>query len=152
MKLLVWQQLFLIGYCLYAAVAAYQGFEQTSQKKNAYGMSPRYFLLGAFVWADSMVLGAFWVAASAITWFFQDWLLFLLLFSIFWLVRSVGETVYWFNQQFSPLNRNPIEKLPGYNFVHNDSIWFIYQVLAQCVTVVAAIATLYFAHQWVNTF
>ena len=39
-----------------------------------------------------------------------------LVVSLFWVVRSTGEMIYWLNQQFSELNKNPI----GYFTFNHD--------------------------------
>ena len=100
------------------------------------------FIFGIFVWGDATVFGIFWFLASITTLLLNDWILFLLVFSVFWVVRSLGETIYWFNQQFSKVIQWPPEKLPFFKFFHNDSIWFVYQIVNQCITVVSIIVSI----------
>ena len=125
---------FLIFFTIYALSAFIFGLKQCRQQK-AYTLTPFLNPLGAFVWGDAVVFGLFWFLSSLVLLLLQDWLLFWLIFSVFWLVRSLGEMIYWFNQQFSTLNRNPAEKLWLYKYFKNDSIWFVYQIFWQCVLV-----------------
>lgn len=119
-----------------------------SKKGNAYGETKLLFPLGVFVWGDAVVFGLFWIVASFASYFLDDWILFLLIISVFWLVRSLGETIYWFNQQFSGKVRNKPEDLFFHSIFKNDSIWFVYQIIWQCVTVASIIATIYFTRLW----
>lgn len=144
------QQRIVLIYGLVNFLVFVKGFYETKYKRNAFGLTPFLSILGMFVWGDAVVFGLFWTISSIIAWFLKDWYLFLLIVSIFWMVRSLGETIYWFNQQFSKINRNPPEKLMGYFIFQNDSIWFAYQIVWQCVMVISIISTIYFAHIWLQ--
>ncbi|HUV71614.1 MAG TPA: hypothetical protein VMW25_01260, partial [Clostridia bacterium] len=135
----LWQKGLILIFCLVNLLVFFKGFYESKFKRNAYGLTRPLVFLGIFVWGDAVVFGLFWFFSSIITLFLSDWYLFLLIISVFWLVRSLGETIYWFNQQFSTIKRNPPEKLPGYSFFHNDSLWFVYQIVWQVVTVVSII-------------
>lgn len=150
MNLLAWQQNILYLIAVYGAYACYRGFLECKYRKNAFELTPWLYPMGAFVWGDAVIFGLFWVCASSIIFFLQDWLLFLLLISIFWVVRGFGETIYWFNQQFSTIKRVDPKEMPGYSIFHNDSIWFIYQISAQCITVIALAFSIYFGALWVQ--
>lgn len=114
-------------------------------KKNcSYTEVPFLFFSGTFVWGDALVFGPFWFFVSLFILVAQEWILFPLTFSVFWLVRSLGETIYWLNQQFSTLERNKPHRLIGYRFVKNDSVWYLYQIFWQCISVISAIASFYF--------
>jgi len=122
-----------------------------SHKNNPYGLTKLFYWMGIFVWADAVVFGLFWFLVSLVILFvFKSWLLFLLIVSVFYLVRSVGETIYWLNQQFSTLNRNPPHTLRGYKLFKNDAIWFVYQIWWQCITVISIITTIYLAALWIK--
>lgn len=151
MELAVSQQFFLLITSVYALIAAVLGFHHTHHKKNSNGLTPFFYPLGAFVWADAMVFGVFWILITVVSWLRQDWLLFLLSISLFWLVRSIGETIYWFNQQFASVPRDKPESLVGYRFVHSDAIWFVYQIMHQCITVITILTSLYLGHAWLAT-
>jgi len=141
----LWQKGLILIFCLVNLLVFFKGFYESKFKRNAYGLTRPLVFLGIFVWGDAVVFGLFWFFSSIITLFLSDWYLFLLIISVFWLVRSLGETIYWFNQQFSTIKRNPPEKLPGYSFFHNDSLWFVYQIVWQVVTVVSIIFSIYFS-------
>ncbi|RJR28356.1 hypothetical protein C4564_05630 [Candidatus Microgenomates bacterium] len=147
--MLKWQTCFLIGFAITNLLASFKGFYESSKKKNAYGEVFVLGPLGIFVWGDAAVFGIFWAGAAIITILLTDWVLFLLIFSLFWVVRSFGETIYWFNQQFSTITRVEPKGRPLYKYFHNDSVWFIYQICQQCITVVSLIFSLYFANQWI---
>ena len=115
---------------------------------GAYGLTPILYPWGIFVWGDALIFGLFWFFASLISIVLNDWNLFGLIFSIFWVVRGIGETVYWFNQQFSTVERVPLNILPFHRFFKDDSVWFIVQIIMQCITVVSIILSLYFAKMW----
>lgn len=127
------------------------GFRESSTRQNPFGLAGIFNLIGAFVWGDAVILGLFWALASLVFLILQDWILFLLTLSLFWTVRSIGEIIYWLNQQFSPLShKNPPENLVFNKFFPGDSIWFINQVYWQCLLVLSSIATLYLAKLWLT--
>lgn len=142
------EQLLVFGFGLISAVVFWRGCKETKNNDNAFGLTPYLLPLGIFVWADAVVLGLFWMIATLSSLYLNSTTLFFLIVSLFWLVRSIGETIYWFNQQFSSINRNPPKSLRGYSFFKNDSIWFVYQLAWQCMTVVSVISSLYFGKMW----
>lgn len=140
-------ELSLIVVCgLISLLALIKGFYEVYKKDNPFGQPFILFFLGIFVWGDAVILGLFWFLASLICFLLQDWLLFLLIISVFWLVRSLGEISYWINQQFSPIIRNPPKTLFAYRWFKNDSIWFIYQLVWQCLLVISILTTIYLAN------
>lgn len=147
-----WQTEILIVYGLLSFLAFIKGLYESAGKNNAYGQTPWLFWMGIFAWGDAVIFGLFWFLSSTLAYLLNDWLLFLLLISVFWLVRSLGETFYWFNQQFSRIERNPPNRLRGYKLFKNDSIWFVYQIAWQCVTVVTVITTIYLGNLWITKF
>lgn len=151
MQLILWQQFILVLWFCYALTGLYWGYHKSRYQRNSYGLTPQYYLLGAFVWGDAIVFGFFWMGVSAVIFVLQDWLLFQLVITVFWAIRALGESIYWFNQQFSTIHRNLPEKLPGYSIFGNDSIWFVNQIIAQCISVVSTVLSIYFAAQWVGS-
>lgn len=147
-----WQQTLIFLYAAFNFLVFFRGYYESKYKKNAYGLTRPLSFIGAFVWGDAVVFGIFWVLSSLVALALKDWYLFLLIISVFWVVRSLGETIYWFNQQFSTINRNPIRNLPWNSIFHNDSVWFIHQIIWQCVAVVSVIFSIYFANLWLNSF
>lgn len=140
---------------LYAFVALlifFKGFYESKFKKNAYGLIRWLLPWGIFAWGDAVVFCPFWIIASLVTLVLGDWYLFLLIVSVFWVIRSLGEVVYWFNQQFSSkvYEWNKPENLPWHSVFHNDSVWYIHQIIWQCTAVGAIIASIYFASLWLS--
>jgi hypothetical protein len=146
--MLIWQRWFILVFGLLNLTVFSRGVFEVRKKNNPFGRSFGLGFLGIFVWGDAVIFGLFWCLTSLICLFLQDWLLFLLVFSIFWAVRSFGETIYWLNQQFSGLNRNPPETLAGFKVFKNDSVWFVYQIVHQCITVIAIISSIYLTKMW----
>jgi len=142
------KQLFLFLILVFNFFIFIKSLVECKKKNNAFGKTKLLFPLGMFVWGDVVVLGSFWVLASFVSLVFSDWLFFWLVYSVFWLVRAVGEVIYWFNQQFSPLKRNPPEKLLFYSVFKNNSIWFAYQLFWQCVTIFSIITTVLLMKLW----
>ena len=131
----------LIG--IISLLSIVKGIHESIIKKNPFGQPFLLYIFGIFVWGDAVVLGLFWFLTSSICLLFHSLNLFLLIVSIFWIVRSFGEIIYWINQQFSPLIRNPPENLFGHRFFSGDSVWFIYQLFWQCVLVVSIVVSIF---------
>lgn len=146
-----WQQTFILLYALFNLFIFLKGLYESKYKKNAYGLTRPLLFIGVFVWGDAVVFGLFWLLSSVFALLLNDWYLFLLVVSIFWVVRSLGETIYWFNQQFSTIKRNPIKNLPMNSVFHNDSVLFIHQIIWQCVTVSSIILSIYFSWLWLQS-
>lgn len=146
----IWQQVFLLFYALLNLVIFLKGFYESKYKKNAYGLTRPLFFIGIFVWGDAVIFSLFWIMSAVVALILQDWYLFLLTTSVFWVIRSLGESIYWFNQQFSQVERNPIRSLPWHSIFHNDSVWFIYQIIWQCVGVASIILSIYYSWLWLQ--
>jgi len=144
------QQIVVLAYGLVSLVVTIRSIFQIWTKNNPFGQPNLLFWLGIFVWGDALVLGFFWCLVSLLCFLLNDWILFLLVISVFWIVRSYGEILYWINQQFSPIIRNPPQTLIGYRFFKNDSIWFIYQLFWQCLLVVSIVITIYLSWLWLG--
>ncbi len=143
-----WQKVLVIIYGIVNLVVFSKGYRETKHKKNAFGLTLLLGPLGIFAWGDAVVFGLFWVIVTVLSLLLNEWNLFCLIVSVFWVVRSLGETLYWFNQQFSTINRNPPKNLFFYSIFQNDSVWFAYQIMWQCVTVASIIFSIYFSHTW----
>jgi hypothetical protein len=105
-------------------------------------------LYGSFLWMDHIVLAPFWVIISFGTIILNDSLLFLLILSTFWLIRSIGETIYWFLQQFHPRPGNEPEKFWINKLAPGQGVWFLNQLFWQCVSVLTLISTVYLFSLW----
>ena len=142
----------VLSYGIISFLAFLKGFRESKEKKNAYGLAPYLYPLGIYAWGDAVIFGLFWSLSSLISLLLHDWILFLLIISVFWMVRSLGETIYWFNQQFSAktYDWNKPERLFGHSIFHNDSIWYVYQITNQCMTIISIITTIYLANLWLK--
>jgi len=146
--MLYWQKSLLIILGCFNLLIFLKGWYESVKKGNPYGKAVHLGWLGMFVWGDAIIFGPFWFLTSLVTLLLQDWILFCLIISIFWLIRSAAEAIYWLNEQFSTVRRNPPETLAGHRFLKNDSIWFIYQIYWQCIVVISVITTIYLTHIW----
>ena len=144
-------QILVALYALLNFTTFIYSLHKVKNKKGAFERVPQPLIVtGSFVWADHVVFGLFWTLASLLVLYFQDFLLMLLIISVFWLVRSVGESMYWFLQQFSQINRNPPESFRIHKIFHNSSVWFVHQIYWQALTVTTIITTLALAALWVK--
>jgi len=124
---------------------------QCRYKNNPFGLMHWLWPMGAFVWGDVLVLAIFWIIASIVAYALDSPLLFLLIFSVFWVVRSAGEVMYWLLEQFSEKVRNKPSDLLGQSVVNgSEAIWFLYQVFWQCVLVCALIASVWLGAQFLS--
>lgn len=143
-----WQEIIISFFGINGLLFFLKSFHQVKNKKNVYGLTPYLFFLGAFVWGDVTVLGPFWIIASLVSLFLKNWYLFLLIVSLFWTIRSMGETIYWLNEQFAGKNRNPPHTLNFHKFFGGEAVWFIYQLFWQCILVFSILLSMYFAKIW----
>lgn len=137
------QNLFLVGFLLYSFFGFFVGFKNTSFNKNPYGHSQIFYPLGAFVWADVVVFGLFFSLTCVISLFLQNFTLFVLTYSLFWTVRSIGEQFYWFLEQFSTTHRNPEHTLWISKFFPKNSSWIAMQIFWQCISVASILSTIW---------
>ncbi len=142
------QYIFLLTFLVTNLALTIKAYFECKYKKNAFKDTPFLFPLGSFVWADQLVFGLLWSGIASFSLLTSNWLTFLLATSLFWLTRSVGETIYWLNQQFSTVKRNPPEKYFLFKVFHNDSVWFVYQIFWQCIAVVTILTSLYLGKRW----
>ena len=119
-------------------------------RKNPYGLTPFLGVLGSFVWVDAVIVGLFWLLVCGISLWLQDFLLFLFVLCVFWFVRSIGESVYWFLEQFASTHHNPPRTLLLHTLFHDDSIWIAYQVYWQCMSVASLVAAVYTGVLWIE--
>jgi len=149
--MLSWQQFIILFWLIYSFLGFLKGLQQSAFNKNPYGLSYAFNLIGAFVWGDAVIFGLFWTIVSLVTLFLDNWLLFLMAISFFWVIRSLGEMIYWLNEQFSQKNLNPPEKLYWSKIFPNKSVWFAYQIFWQCLLVVFLLFSCYFLKLWWNS-
>ncbi|MFZ1721929.1 MAG: hypothetical protein WAU07_05495 [Microgenomates group bacterium] len=124
---------------MYAILATATGYQNTIKNRNPYGHAFWFLPLGVFVWGDALVLGIFWAIVAGGLWFWGTWQVLAAIFLLFWLIRSLGEVQYWMLVQFSTLKREPPENHFLFPFIKSDAVWFINQVIWQCVAVLAGV-------------
>ena len=144
------QSLAILIFGIYNTIVLIYSYHQTKHKKNAYGEQLLLYPSGSFVYGDGIVFGIFWILACITTLLLKDFTLFLLIISAFWLVRSIGETIFWLNMQFSKVRIYEPKRLPLFSIYQNDSIWFFNQIWNQCLTVITLITTIYLATKWIS--
>lgn len=147
-----WQKLTIAIYGVVACLGFLQGYMQCKEKKNPYGLARIYNFIGAFVWADALIFGFFWTLLCLVILFFNSWYLFLLALSLFWVVRSIGEILYWMHEQFSSKSKNPPERFLLTKLLHGESVWIGYQIIWQCILVISLLFSLLFAKLWLSDF
>lgn len=106
---------------------------------------------GSFVWADQVVFSVFWVVAASISLFLHNFLLFLFIYCLFWTVRSSGEVMYWFLQQFHPRPGNEPHLFWVNKHVPGEAVWFVHQIFWQCIVVVSLLLTFYTGYLLLQT-
>jgi hypothetical protein len=146
--MILWQTIFLIIFGIFNCLIYLRAITHITKYKNVYGLTKWLFFIGAFVWGDVFVLAPFWIIAAIAAFVLNNWNLFLLIVTIFWTIRSLGEITYWLNEQFAGKNRNPPSTLNFHKVFNGDAIWFIYQLFWQCVFILSLILSLYFAKLW----
>jgi len=146
--MLFWQQSLIFGLFLYSIICFIKSLYQIRIKKNNYGLARWFLPLGVFVWADGLILSPFWFFSLLLFYYLNDWLLFLLTYSLFWAVRSWGEVNYWLNQQFGAFKKNPPERFWLYMIFKDKSVWFVMQLSWQVTLVISLVCSLYFLKQW----
>ncbi|OGM13913.1 hypothetical protein A3A76_05390 [Candidatus Woesebacteria bacterium RIFCSPLOWO2_01_FULL_39_23] len=146
--MLIWQHIIILLYVFIALLGFMKGYRECKSKSNSYGKAGIFNLIGAFVWGDAVVFGIFWIAASIIALLLDDWILFLLTISLFWVIRSLGEVIYWITQQFSEKKKDSPEKFWFIYIFKGEATYFIYQIYWECIAVVSLISSIYFAKIW----
>jgi hypothetical protein len=147
-----WQIIIVVLFGFFGFFGFLFGLKNSWQKKNPYGLTQIYNLIGSFVWADAVIFGLFWTIVTLIILLASyyrllvdgsGWKLFLLIYSLFWLVRSIGETIYWIFEQFAVEKRNPPHTLWHSKIFPGDSAHVASQIFWQCMTVITILTSVY---------
>lgn len=145
----IWQNSLVILVAIYSLIAFIKGYRETKIKRNPYGLSKWFNPISAFVWADAVIFGLFFLFVSIFILLIQDFILLLLIFSVFWTVRSIGESVYWFLEQYADNHRNPEHTLWMNKWFPRNSVWIANQIFNQCIAVVGIISSAYLFKLWI---
>lgn len=146
------QSSIVIGFFAYSLLCSTIGILEC-RKKNYRGQKGAliFYPLGAYVFADAAILGPFWVISTAVLLYFNNWWLFWTYYFVFLSIRNLGETTYWFNQQFSNIERNPGKERWLWKYFQDEhTVHFVYQVMWQCATVAPVVLAIYSAYRWVS--
>ena len=146
----IWQISIVIFVAIYSLTGFLLGYRQTKVKKNPYGLSLWFSPISSFVWADAVIFGLFFFLVSVLSLILQDFILFLLIFSVFWTVRSIGESFYWFHEQFAVTHRNPEHTLWTSKWFPRNSSWIANQIINQCITVIGTISSVFLFKLWLS--
>lgn len=138
-----WQKIIVTIYGLFALVTFIKSLYECAWKNNNYQDVLLIWAFGAFVWADGVVFGLFWFFTALFSLVVDSWILFLLVLSVFWAVRTLGESIFFFNMQFHPLEKYPPKYFAIHKHFHNESVFFAFQVAWHCVTVVCIVLSIY---------
>lgn len=133
-----WQNILVFLFGLYSLSGFLLGLKH---RKNPLSLCNTFNPIGAFVWVDAVVFGLFFSLVSLFCLVFSQWMLFLLITSVFWTVRSIGEQIYWFHEQFASKHRNSPHTLWPYRWFKGEEVWIVMQIFWQCVAVVGIIAS-----------
>lgn len=113
--------------------------------------------LGAFIWEDLVIFSLFNIVATIFVCLVKDLRYMIVIPLCFWLVRAIGETFYWFLQQF-----NQPAKYPHNEYIWEENEWIralvgefpnqkffiLYQVSWQVVTVICLVGLVYMFANW----
>lgn len=113
------------------------------------------FVFGAFVWEDLLIFSLFNFLVALYVLLVQDIRQGLVMFTVFWMVRSAGETLYFFMQQFTqPLHYphdihwhfNVMKKVFG--DISNQKCFIMLQVTFQIIMVLAISILILLLKNW----
>jgi hypothetical protein len=148
----------LIPYILlicFALLALYSYFRIRRGNKLAEFMYQWGFIIGSFVWEDSFVFSVLGTLASAITIYLGELKYGALFFILFWLVRSAGETLYMFLEQFIEPKHYPhnFDTYLGpmhflFGKISNQQCFIIMQVMFQSITVISLFSLIFLIQNW----
>ena len=124
-------------------------------KGNITGFEPVIYgfgalLFGAFNWADVLIFSLLWIIISFILMKLKNKDYFSLMFYSFWLIRSTGEMIYSFLQQFHPETRPWLMYAPR-AIMRNSFLghfilvryWVVEQVFFQSIAILSLFGLLY---------
>ncbi|MDH5533039.1 MAG: hypothetical protein OEX81_01265 [Candidatus Pacebacteria bacterium] len=111
--------------------------------------------IGAFVWEDLLVFSLLHLIFVIITWISHDLRVGLLLIGIFWSVRSSGEALYFFLQQFHRPKHHP-HNLEGHlksfkpflGEISQQKGYILMQITHQSVVVISISLTILLLKYW----
>lgn len=112
---------------------------------------------GAFVWEDLFIFSFYNIIASVVILFIKDFRYIFVFILSFWLVRAIGETLYWFLQQFNQPAEYPHSQYDWnsggwtkliFGNLSDQKYFIIYQIGWQVVTVFCIVGLIYVLKNW----
>lgn len=118
---------------------------QNTDNKTFFSDCPSYLkMIGIYIWGDAFIFLPFHVVIflfSVISLPFG-----LLLWSVFFSIRSIGEVLYWFLQQFGDRRYRPHDF--GFKKLDNHAIYIFYQTIMTIHATVSITALIIFIKFW----
>jgi hypothetical protein len=140
---------------LYFSLFVISFFKVRSNGEEFSFIYPWAFWVGAFVWEDLMIFAALHAIFVLITYLAHDLRYGLLMIGIFWIVRSTGETIYFFLQQFFMPNHHPHYLHPHFEQmkrvfgnISDQKGYILMQMTHQSVVILAAISVALLCLNW----
>jgi hypothetical protein len=101
MESIMWLRVLFLLVALLCLALFFLAYRHVRHSNETYGFIHFWGIaVGAFVWEDLMIFSLFFMIASSLVAVLRNLRLGLLLLVSFWMVRSAGETLYFFLQQF----------------------------------------------------
>lgn len=113
------------------------------------------FPMGSFVWEDLLVFSIYGLIGSVTATVLDHWKYGLLFFLVFWIVRSAGETLYFFLEQFLEPKHFPhfiddhfgiLRRMFG-NISYQQCL-IIMQVFMQSITMLSVVGLIILLFSW----
>lgn len=102
--------------------------------------------IGIYVWGDSFIFIPFHILIFIFSLFSLPF--GLLLWSVFFSIRSLGEVLYWFLQQFGDRKYRPYDF--GFKKLDNHAIYIYYQTIMTVHATISITALIIFIKFWEN--
>lgn len=131
-------------------------WKQVHSSGDSYGFIYRWaFWLGSFVWEDVLVFSAYHSLIVLFTYLSHDLRVGLLMIAVFWAVRSAGEALYFFLQQFHQPKHAPHHISDHLNQIRrflgpiaDQKAYIIMQIIHQSLTMLAITGAILLALYW----
>jgi hypothetical protein len=111
--------------------------------------------IGAFVWEDLFVFSLLGTITTIIVTVLHDLRVGYLFFLVFWIVRSAGETLYFFLQQFSQPTVYPHQLKDHFKTMHkifgsisDQKCYILLQIFQQSILVCSLVALILLLIHW----
>jgi hypothetical protein len=111
--------------------------------------------LGSFVWEDLLIFSLLHIIFISTGLLLQDFRIIALFTLVFWAVRSTGEALYWFLQQFHQPTVYPHDQYKDFKLIRfilgdisNQRCFIIMQIFWQCITVASLTVLILLLLNW----